>query len=74
MYFQLGRVQTYTDFDALIRKSLEGILGGPLSDWSWLKLRVLSPVLWGDSTFGVLPFMLQQLFLDSSVLTLKTLG
>ena len=25
------------DFDAIIRQSLERIVGGPLSDWSWLK-------------------------------------
>ena len=28
-------------------------------------LRLLFPALWGNSTFGVLPFMLQQLLLDS---------
>ena len=28
---------TTVDFDSAIRKSLEYIVGGPLSDWSWLK-------------------------------------
>ena len=28
---------TTVDFDSTIRESLESIVGGPLSDWSWLK-------------------------------------
>ena len=28
---------TTVDFDSAIRESLESIVGGPLSDWSWLK-------------------------------------
>ena len=28
---------TFVDFDRAIRETLESVLGGPISDWSWLK-------------------------------------
>ena len=47
--------QVAKDFDNVVRKSLESILGGPMSEWSWQKASL--PSSRGGSIFAVPHFM-----------------
>ena len=49
--------QSSCDFDQAIRDTLESIVGGPLSDWSWLKAAVMVALI-----FAVPHYTLQLLF------------
>ena len=55
---------TTVDFDSAIRKSLESIVGGPLSDWSWLKASL--PSSWGGLNLRSASLRAPAAFLASS--------
>ena len=53
--------QATRDFDVAMREALESILGGPLSEWSWLKA-LHFPAAMVETTSKALPSMPQPLF------------